>query len=745
MANFDLLSNPFAVLGITPRDDASAITIAYEDALDEAKLDEHELLSAQQSLMASRPRLAAELGWLTGAAPKVAADICSKIAGQIPISAQDTATLPPVSVANVCSACLGYLSRAEFPNIAFALADSYQNIKLAAVINLINAERQVAGFATVEQNLVQSELKNLRQEHVQAMVSGATKFDDAGHLMTAIAEYGIERSGGVLEFIGEVVEAFDRWTAPHLHEIDEQIDRSISQLRDDPSLEAPLGEIETHLENWDSFNQAQQLIFEAKNLDEPRSRAIYDKLRELTIWMANEHEEHNSARRISQALLETFPELPTVIHQVGQDIEALDDLLESSKHVNAIAPLAEVVERAKNRKRETAAGILKGNFAEGRSNLVGELWKKFDEAVRQTTGSEFEDFPWKILRSLAVDLHNELSATRAALKLIRALLEHRVSPSDEERFELQADESSLREMLGEPARPVRRRQPKSTAANSSRKRTDAKSRNASAASSGATPKTKNRRRKIGWGIAAAIVGIIIVAAVSNNDDASRHSSMGGKSGSNPTYSNGNNSQRDPNRDTKKSVQIENGLSSDRPAAGNDERVLSKNEIRYCVYHGERLGGMEAYLTQEEARRNLSDSEITIYNSLVDDFNARCSAYRYRGRTNESVMAELPARRVELRNDGRDLLDSLLSHGRTRTVAGPLVSQGNYLLDPSQSADARILQRQLQRREVYSGKIDGVFGSQSRTALMQYQSVMGLTATGNLDRQTQKLLFSGSGM
>ena len=711
MANFDLLSNPFAVLGITPRDDASAITIAYEDALDEAKLDEHELLSAQQSLMASRPRLAAELSWLTGVAPRVAANICSKIAGQIPISEQDTAALPPVSVANVCSACLGYLSRAEFLNIAFALADSYQNIDLAAVNNLINAERQVAGFAAVEQSLVQSELKKLRQEHVQAMVSGATKFDDAGPLMTAIAEYGIEQSDGALDFVGEAVEAFDRWTAPYLHEIDEQIDRSTSQLRDDPSLEAPLGEIETHLENWDSFNQAQQLIFEARNLDEPRSRAIYDKLRELTIWMANEHGEHASARRISQALLDTFPELPTVIHQVGQDIEALDDLLESSKHVNVLAPLAEIVERAKNRKRETAKGILKGDFAEGRSNLVGELWVKFDEAVRQTKGSEFEDFPWKILRSLAVELHNELSATRAALKLIRALLKHRVSPSDEARFELQADESSLREMSGEPA----------------------------------TPKTKNRRRKIGWGIAAAIVGIIVVVAVSNNDDASRYSSTGGKSDSNPKNSNGNNPQRDPNRDAINSVRIENGLSSERPAAGENERVLSKNEIRYCVYNSERLGGMDAYLTQEQARRNLSDSEIAIFNSLIDDYNARCSAYQYLGRAHESVMAELPARRVELRNDGRDLLDSLLSHGRTRSVTGPLVSQGNHLLDPSQSADARILQRQMKRREVYSGKIDGIFGSHSRDALMKYQSMMGLTATGNLDRQTQMLLFSGSGM
>jgi peptidoglycan hydrolase-like protein with peptidoglycan-binding domain len=155
--------------------------------------------------------------------------------------------------------------------------------------------------------------------------------------------------------------------------------------------------------------------------------------------------------------------------------------------------------------------------------------------------------------------------------------------------------------------------------------------------------------------------------------------------------------------------------------------------------------MHAYLTQEEARRNLSDSEITIFNSLFDDYSARCSAYKYRERAYKSVMAELPARRVELRNDGRDLLDSLLSHGRTRSVTGPLVSQGNHLLDPSQSADVRILQRQMKMREVYSGKIDGIFGSQSRAALMEYQSVIGLTATGNLDRQTQMLLFSGSGI
>ena len=61
-----------------------------------------------------------------------------------------------------------------------------------------------------------------------------------------------------------------------------------------------------------------------------------------------------------------------------------------------------------------------------------------------------------------------------------------------------------------------------------------------------------------------------------------------------------------------------------------------------------------------------------------------------------------------------------------------------------SAEVRDIQQKLQADNLYSGKIDGMLGSQTRRAIADYQKQNGLHVTANLDRQTRDSLLGTAG-
>jgi len=61
-----------------------------------------------------------------------------------------------------------------------------------------------------------------------------------------------------------------------------------------------------------------------------------------------------------------------------------------------------------------------------------------------------------------------------------------------------------------------------------------------------------------------------------------------------------------------------------------------------------------------------------------------------------------------------------------------------------SAAVRDVEQKLQSDNLYSGKIDGVIGPQTRRAVADYQKQNGLRVTANLDRQTRDSLLGTTG-
>jgi hypothetical protein len=79
------------------------------------------------------------------------------------------------------------------------------------------------------------------------------------------------------------------------------------------------------------------------------------------------------------------------------------------------------------------------------------------------------------------------------------------------------------------------------------------------------------------------------------------------------------------------------------------RSLNKSQVRYCVFQGERLDAIRPMAT--------SSYQISRFNRLIDDYNSRCSNYRYTIGVLSSVQREAQGKSSEFATDARRIVAS----------------------------------------------------------------------------------------
>ena len=583
--------------------------------------------------------------------------------------------------------------------------------------------------------------------------------------MTDLVEVWLAGSGLARDFVESVTERYDSWSVTFLSRFEERLDGAIARLRQAPKDAAALEDIVVTLTDWDEYSQPRQLVCKHKHLDEPRSRIIYDKLRGLGLWLANEQDEYRRALAISQALLLTFPELPSVIDQVPVDIEILKDLARQAQDSALFGELTEAVAKAKNCPT-LGTEIERGAFGPVGDGAAGRLYTAFAKAARGARGHEQADLPWLAVRQLAIELHNERQETQAALRLTVAIRSFEAAqPSAEVTERLRDDEATLRRELlwrevsalseqGRWAAALDRLHALESLA------ADAAERQKIATVRWQLEDRRNAviRRRVGWSVAAAVIGAIVLAAV----------------GSSPTPPRAANPPATPNAPAQPSFgsppQAGDHLSDDDflgatprfpvespPPAGSD-LLLTSDQIRYCLFQGERLEAFRPVTT--------TNAQIEQFNHLIDDLNSRCSRYRYLPDNMQAVQRDLGAQKDRLRREGRALAaagvlaradpgptspptaggrlsdrwwqgDPLASPAPPPTVGARLLSPAAFL------ADAREVQRRLAALGYYATTIDGIWGPGSRRALAEFKRRAGLPANADWDRPTQDRLFQAT--
>ncbi|MCW2247745.1 hypothetical protein M2352_003379 [Azospirillum fermentarium] len=722
---FDLLQNPFAILGVSPRDGADVLTDHYEDALIEHGIDEKALLKAHQALAASKPRLEAELSWLLGVTPGRLARIVAMLRkGDCAGAAETLSGLPPLARMNLAAHLCGhgFADSYHINCVLNAKADVHSHL----VATLINSERQVAGIKPISEELVETGLRALERGHVETILAAVTAIPNPGATITNVVSIFIDAPAQARDMLECIVDGFDRWTAPRLHAINEKVDTQIERLHNEPFDERPLDVIKDLLADWNSLTQAQQLVYQAKHLDEPRSEELYQKIRKLAVWLSNEHDLYAMSLRLIRALEQTFTRLHSVHEQLPEDIQTLERMLATTKEVTLPGPLRLAIETAMEDPLAFIRAVQSGALSGHSGGRAGAVWAAFENAVLECLGTESEDAPWLAMRQLAIQLNNDHNAAAAAQRIMTMLLAHQPPPPDRLRPRLADDHLSLeRSVLREDLNHAIERKDDQRVLSLTERLLELggdDEEREKLLKLRATVQEKLKRNRRGLWRLAIGAGVVAVSLFVRNVHAPNPGAPN-PSAPSPSVASFQPTERKP---------AQNGT------------YVSLEELRYCMYQNKRLDGAQP-AADTEARKGR-------FNELVADFNALCSKYTYSMTDMAVVKSELRIYQTSLLEEGAVMMRAVsggtLPAQRTdvRPAAqpkGPLES-GSVALALFRREDASRVQSRLAELSLYNRSVDGVWGPGSQSALDAFIAGQGLPKGTAWSIDVQKRLFSGTG-
>lgn len=719
MRAFDLTSNPFHVLGVSVRNTRDEIAEAYENAIIDGEHDEQSLLQAHQALIGPKTRLEAELSWLPELLPSRAKDLLSLL--ETGSAADDLFSeigeLTGLSLVNISA---GLCSR--FPgrgDLVEALIESFDEVSLEDAVATINESRSVSGFPNANPALVAEILPKISEAHARTAADAISLAEHPGLVMTEIVNNLIPEIGPARDFLEEVGIHYDSWSAPRLREIKDQIDGAVETLRADPETKEPVSLIERLLDEWDEYSQPCQLLEEAKGLDERRSKVVSSELRDLCLWLSNEKNVHDAALRISKALLKTFPELPSVMIQSSDDIGALETLVDSAKAFDLFAPLIRAVEYCLENLEDLDDDLLMTAFSADGRGLAQKLFLTFSEGAVAVSGTDHASLPWMMVRGVAIELNNTASSTDGAFKILKGLesfSDADLPPDVEE--QLKIDLTTIGSNVKWKELIIAAKNDDLNAglrlANELLATSENEEERTTIEQFKGTIKNRLKTRKlkwIFWGVAASLVAFFLIKdQIQSNKRRSYTPRPSTYTSPTITYSPSSTSK------SRKSAPSTSSIAEERPPIGSG-RSLTTNQVRYCVFQRARL----VYL-KGNPNRNMTASK---FNLLVDDFNSRCSNYRYQSGVLKRTKHELEKNRAKV----------LREADRVSQIGPRLLTLGS-------KNNVSLIQKRLAELGYYTSKIDGIWGKGSKAALKSFKVRNGLGYSKVWDIETQRKLFPG---
>lgn len=612
--HFDLTSNAFYILKAGYDANRSDIAELVEDAEFDEVFDVQKIQRAQQSLMAPNARLDQELSWLPELSQAQTSNVLRLVAsGDLAGIIEASRYAPEMAKANFLAhfASTGNVN----DTLLHALVSAWDEIDKENILSFINDNRLSAGFPSVERSQIGVALVELEKQHARAAAVGIWSLDSPGEVMERVVAAELTRHPSS-SFLEQFVRNYDLLSEPDLARISDEIDKVISEAENNEAdLERLVTRVSHLLVLWDGVNQPVQVYEQHQGHEEGRSKRIYEKLRSLCLDLANNRSKFSEARRLSEALLQTFPELESVAEVLKGDVETLENLDQKQKLREECKALIDACEEAKSKRPIPITAIL----------------KIFEDTV--SSGGD-EPTALDIVRDFALHINNECNDPHAAFILIDGALSFvGVRTPQEVRKSLEEERAVLHKNW--KMNELERNSDDLTAALQT---VDDLLKYASEAERIELQQLKRRldqkrsdRLAVKWLFIAVAAVFVLIVVLGGMDSSSNRS----------TYKPSTSSVVTP---TPRPVPATSATVETRPLVETKPRVgqgltLNQSQIRYCVFQGERL----------DIIRTLSKTnhQIDKFNTLIGDYNSRCSNFRYR-------IGDLSAAEQEARENSADL-------------------------------------------------------------------------------------------
>jgi hypothetical protein len=633
--DFSLLSNPFILLRVTPSSTAVEIKQAYEDAVEDEIAPANVLQRAQQSLLTPKLRIDAEVGGFLDVRPELVSRIVAKLeqsAGRKELE-QELVSLHALPKSNVLTH-LGSQSPLGISAL-FELLQAQATVPIGSACDAVIEARELAGCGRVDREAVAKALTRLEDRQIRGVVNalaGTSAFAAtfAGFVKRVLAS----ADSSLIQKLDSYLRAYNNAAASELSLRRENVVTACDAVRNDPKNEHAIKQIVDALRRWSEFGEPLQLFESYMRREDVQARELYLHVRDLCIWLANEKGRFQTARKITLACAEVFKELPRAIGQMKEESELLAQLHNQQTAATLLEPLGKAYEEAQQNHRSLEQEVLRNGFGPASKGIAKNLYDAFADAVRSTSTTDISDLPWRLVRNVAISLNNESRAPKAAAALIDGLIQFFGAhpPTAEVIALLEGDRQACSKTViqADLEKSLSAGQLKAAANLVDQLFVLEKDADEVAALQKARAVIADRRRsknvKVGFWIAAAAVILLLVIANQDNRPTYRSSPT-------PTTT---------NRPTQLSAD------EDRPLIGTGVNFTREN-IRYCEFQGIRL----------EALRSLVSSDNAFaFNALIDDWNSRCSQYRYRPSDKSAVDAEVFARQSALQAEGRAMAHTL---------------------------------------------------------------------------------------
>lgn len=333
--------NPFAILGVTPRDNRAAI---IERAEEKALYIDPELCQkARADVTNPRSRIAAEVRWLPGVAPRQAERLISELPNS-PIDDGKMSGLPVLAEANLMAARLQLLDPESsdvdtISSFLEILAWTAESMPAEEILRDINEDRAVAGFpeirdlSAVEQEIQEQHrfIKTIIRDFLDLMPTEML-VETMDTLVSNVTDGGDSHGPSLLN---DLVDTYELEAQGFLIKEEENIEKLIEVARQnaphgsakvDPVLER-LSEVTG---NWVRVAHPIQMSMKSRGIDHKASSKVAYSIRGLGIDLFNNHRLLESAERSTQILLEHFESLSNLTDRVLEDQSTLEKLRKES-------------------------------------------------------------------------------------------------------------------------------------------------------------------------------------------------------------------------------------------------------------------------------------------------------------------------------------------------------------------------------------------------------------------------------
>ena len=392
--DFNILTNPFVLLGLSPTAKPAAIKEAYEDAVEDGVEDADVLQRAQQTLLTPRLRIEAEVGGFLDVDPGLAAQIVSDIRSGTPIGeiGERLTKLHSLPRSNVIA---HYGSaRSSGLNDLCGLIEAQAAVAPGAVCDAINDVRQENGLGRVDRESVSEALAKLRDRQTKAVIETLGIGDDAVALFERFVSKIFAGADSQTIFLLDLyIGMFRQSVASELSKRSEAVVASCDAIKRHPKSDASYGKLEKALQSWIALVRPVQAYETHRQREDPAAREMYGKVRELALHLSNEQREFERAGKIVALSSGVFGHLPRAADQMAEDAKQLVELRNDQLADELLTPLFQACEKANQAHRALETELLKAGFGVGSVGSAKTLFELFTATVNSTAGMPFSDAP----------------------------------------------------------------------------------------------------------------------------------------------------------------------------------------------------------------------------------------------------------------------------------------------------------------------------------------------------------------